>query len=479
MAEESLKHKTKKGIYWTFFNQFSNDGLSFFVGIIMARILSPSDYGITALPSVFLAIAGVLVHSGFGSALIRKPKVTEEDLSTAFYYSWAVGITCYLSLFITAPYIASFFDTPILVSLIRITALTFLWGPLSTPQTVIMRRRLDFKTPARISVVTNIVGAIVGVSCAYLGYGLWSLVAMNVVSSFMGTILRWLAVKWLPKAPFSKESFKYLWNFGNKMMASAFLDQGYKNIAPLLIGKYFSPADLGVYNRAKGYAALPSAQITSMVQTVTFPVLSKMQQDDETLARSYRKMMRVTAFVVFPVMLILSALARPVIILLVTEKWEASIILLKIMCFSLMWYPIHAMNLNLLQVKGRSDLFLRLEIVKKIVSLTILCVALPFGLVAFVSANILGSMISLFINTYYTGKLIHVTYLMQMKDLLPIFILSFTTWVLITVFIQFVDNLWLQLILGSAIGAIVYIALSLIFKFEELKDVKYMFKRNV
>jgi len=478
MAEESLKYKTKKGIYWTFLNQFANDGLAFFVGIVMARILSPEDYGITALPSVFLAVAGVLIKSGFGAALIRKPNLTEEDLSTAFYYSWAVGITCYLSLFLASPLIADFFNQPVLIPLIRVTALTFLWGPLSTPQTVIMRRNLDFKTPARISVVTNIAGAIAGVSFAYMGYGLWSLVAMNIVSSLMGTIQRWLAVKWLPKAPFSKESFKYLWNFGNKMMASSFIDQAYKNIPPILIGKFFSTADLGIFNRAVGYSRLPSTQITSMVQTVTFPVLSKMQDNDEALARNYRKMMRVTAFVVFPVMMLLSALARPVVILLVTAKWESCILLLQIMCFSYMWYPIHAMNLNLLQVKGRSDLFLRLEIYKKIINFLFLCISLPFGLVVFSAAGIFNSVCSLFINTYYTGKLINVSFWMQMKDFLPIFLLSFFVWIVLTVFVQFVDNLWIQLFAGGAIGVALYLAGAVIFKFEELHEAKYMFKRK-
>lgn len=320
MEQENLKHKTKVGLYWSFFNQFANNGLQFVVGIVMARLLSPEDYGITALPAVFMAVAGTLIDAGFSSALVRKPELTEKDLSTSFYYSILVGITCYLTIFIAAPWIAEFYNIPVLEPLIRVTALTFLWGPLSTPQSVILQRRLDFKTPARISVITKIVGSIVGITFAYLGYGLWALVVMGVVSSLLGLIQTWLAVRWLPKEGWSKDSFKYLWNFGNKIIGTYILDQVYENITPIVIGKYYSPAQLGQYNRAQGYADLPSKQVTGMIQGVTFPVLSKLQGDKEKLAEKYRTMIKTLSFVVMPIMLGLSALAYPVVVVLVGEN---------------------------------------------------------------------------------------------------------------------------------------------------------------
>lgn len=476
--EDNLKGKTKKGLYWRFFDQFVNYGMQFCVGIVMARLLSPSDYGITALPAVFMLVAGTIQDGGLGGALIRKPDLTEKDLSTSFYYSICVGIFMYAVLFVAAPWIADFYNTPVLVPLIRVTALGFLWSPLNTPQGVLMKKKLDFKTPAKISVATKAFSAVVGIALAFCGYGLWALVISGVLSSLFSTILNWFAVRWIPKTGWAKSSFKYLWGYGNKMMLSGMLDTLYNNIAPIFIGKYYSPSQLGVYNRAQGYAAMPSQNVTGVISNVSFPVLSQIQNDDERLANNYRRMLRVSAFVIFPIMLMLSALARPLVITMITAKWEGCIILLQIICFSMMWYPIHAINLNLLQVKGRSDLFLRLEIIKKITGLSILCISLPMGLVAFCCGNILSSMISLVINTYYTGKLIHVGYWKQMKDLLPIFSLSFVIWLAIHAVNYFISNMILQIIVGGLLGFVLYIGIAYLMKFSELDDVKYLLNRK-
>lgn len=316
----NLKQQTKKGLYWSFFNQFATNGMQFCVGIVMARLLSPSDYGITALPAVFMAIANILQNGGLSDALVRKTDLREEDLSTSFYYSISMGILMYFSLFSTAPLIADFYDTPILIPLLRVTALGFLWGPLNTSQNVILSRRLDFKTPTKISLFSRIISAGVGIGMAYAGYGLWALVISGLLASLITVFLSWLAVRWIPRTGWSKASFKYLWGYGNKIMMSYGLNTLYENITPIFVAKYYSPADLGVYNRAQGYAALPSQQINGVIQRVTFPVLSKMQDDDEFLARNYRRMLRVSAFIVFPIMMMLSALARPFVILLITEN---------------------------------------------------------------------------------------------------------------------------------------------------------------
>ncbi len=475
---ENLKHKTKKGIYWTFFNSFCNNGLSFIVGVIMARLLSPSDYGITALPAVFIVIANVFIEGGFDSAMIRKKDLTEADLSTAFIYSASVGLFAYFLIFIGAPWIAAFFKEPILTPLVRVTALTFLWSPLATPQTILLNRKLDFKTLARIAIVTKIIGAVIGITMAYVGYGLWALVVMSVVSSFLQFIQMWIAVKWKPSFNWSKESFRYLWGFGNKLMFSRLLDVVYKNITPIFVGKYYSTSDLGIYNRALGYAQLPSQQGTYVIQQVTFPVLSKMQDDDEALARNYRKMLKVSAFVIFPVMTLLAALAKPFIIILVTEKWIESVIYLQLLCFSMMWWPIHSINLNLLQVKGRSDLFLKLEFWKKGIGLTIMALTLPVGLVYFVAAGILNSFITLIINTYYTGKLINVGFLKQMKDIFPTYILSLVAFVVALGVVHLFDNNWVQLIVGGLTGSGLYLGGAFLFKMPELQGIKYMISRK-
>ena len=477
-SKNNLKQQTKKGLYWSFFNQFSNYGMQFCVGIVMARLLSPSDYGITALPGVFLAIAAVFQDSGMAGALIRKPEIEEKDYSTLFLYSIGMGIVMYAALFFASPYIASYFETPVLIPLVRVTALTFLWGPITTVQYVFLKRKLDFKTPTKISIATKIFSAIVGITMAYMGYGLWALVISGVLSGFLNLILIVWAVRWYPRTGWSNESFKYLWGYGNKMLASSLLETAYSNITPLFVAKYYSPADLGVYNRARNYAIMPSQNVTGVIQNVTFPVLSKMQDDDESLARNYRRMLKTTAFVVFPLMMILAGLARPLILTMITAKWEACIILLQLLCFSLMWYPIHSINLNLLQVKGRTDLFFRLEVIKKIIGLSILVVTLPLGLVVFCIGGIISSLVCLAVNTYYTGKLINVGYLKQMRDLFPTLLLSLVLFGVILVINQFISNYLLQILVGGTVGSLVYLGGAFLFKFDELNDVKYMLKRK-
>lgn len=476
--EENLKGKTKKGLYWSFFNQFANYGMQFCVGIVMARLLSPTDYGITALPAVFMSVAMILQEGGLSDALVRKPGLTETDISTAFYYSFGIGIFLYLVLFFAAPFIADFYNTPVLVPLMRVTALGFVWGALGIPQNVILKRKLDFKTPTKISIVTKIFSACVGIGMAYCGYGLWALVISGFLSGLLYLVLICWKVRWFPTTGWSRESFKYLWGYGNKMIASSMLNTLYSNIAPIFIGKYYSPAQLGVYNRAQGYAAMPSQNVTGVISNVTFPVLSKMQDNNEKLAFNYRRMLKVSAFVIFPIMLMLSALARPLVITMITSKWASCIPLLQILCFSMMWYPIHAINLNLLMVKGRSDLFFRLEVIKKLVGVTILFVTLPMGLVAFCYGCILSSMISLVVNTYYTGRMINVGYFKQMRDLAPMFLLSVLMWCCIHVANYFVANMVAQVFVGGIVGFVVYFGTAWLLKFSELDDVKYMLNRK-
>ena len=478
MAETSLRQKTKRGLYWKFAEQFSNYGVQFIIGIFMARLLSPSDYGITALPAVFLAIAGVFTNAGFSDALVRKPELKEEDLSTSFLYSLGVGTLCYIVLFFASPWIAEFYNTPVLKPLMRVTALTFIITPIGVPQSVLLKRELNFKTPAKISVIVRILSGVVGIMLAYYGYGVWALVLSGLFSTIVGLVITLCVVRWLPKTGWSKESFSYLWGYGNKIMASSLLDTVYKNITPLIVGKFYSTADLGVYNRARQYAALPSQNIYSVVREVSFPVLSKSQNDKDRLVIHYRTMIKVSAFVIFPIMMLMAALARPLIITLVTAKWEDCIILLQLLCFSMMWYPVHALNLNILTVSGRTDLLLRLEIIKKIWGLIILCCSLPFGLVAFCAAGILSSIVSVYINTWYTGKFYGFGFKEQMKDLLPTIILGLVMFVSVLGLTYLIHNLILQLVVGFIVGAVIFIVGAYLFKFQEIKEVLYLLNRK-
>ncbi|MCI6511012.1 MAG: lipopolysaccharide biosynthesis protein [Prevotella sp.] len=478
MSEESLKTKTKKGLYWKFADMIAHQGMQFVVGIFMARMLSPEDYGITAIPAVFMAIAGIFASAGFGQAMVRKKELTEADLSTAFYYSTVVGLVIYFILFVSSPYVADFYKVPVLTDLIRVTGLGFIYGPLGTPQSILLQRRLDFATPTKIGIVAKIISGAIGVSMAFYGYGVWALTISAMAAGIFSLLCNCYVVRWYPKTGWSKESFGYLWGYGNKFMASQVIDTVYNNITPMFIGKYYSTGDLGNYNRAQGYAQLPSQTLTGVIQNVSFPVLSKLQDDDAKLVEGYRRMINTTAFVVFPSMMLLAALARPLVIALITPKWLPCVILLQILCFSKMWYPIHAMNLNLLLVKGRTDLFLKLEVIKKIYGIIILVCTLPLGLVIFCCGSIVNCLISLVINTWYNGKLVDFGFLSQMKDLLPIFLLSLFVSGIVLGVTYIIPNEWLQILVGGLVGTVLYVGVAYILKMHELKDVKYLLSRK-
>lgn len=476
MAED-LKHKTKVGIYWTFLNQGAKQILAFVVGIVMARLLSPSDYGITALPAVFISIALLFQEGGFNQALVRKPEVDNKDLSTAFFYSLGVGACCFIVLWLASPWIADFYNTPVLKWILRVSSINFLISPFTTPQWIIITRRLDFKTPTKITITNQIIGSIAGIIAAYYGYGVWSLVISSAVSITVGTFQICYTVRWFPSEKFDRESFKYLWDYGNKMIGANLIDTACRNITPMVLGKYYSTQDLGVYNRANGYAALPAGQITGLLTTVTFPILSKLQGDIDLLRRSYRRMIRLSCFVSFPVFMLLCALARPLVIIMITEKWESCIILLQIMCFANMWWPIQALNRNLMQVMGRSDLYLKVEVYKKAVLIAILCCSLPLGMIIFTSAQILQNMAGLYFNTYYSKKLINLGIWEQSKDFIPSFILSSVMFVGVLLSIYYIDNYWLKLVVGATVGVVIYLGGAILLKFDELNDIKYMLSR--
>ena len=476
MPEESLKDKTKKGLLWTTINSFVNYGIQFAIGIAMARMLSPEDFGIAALPAVFLAIAGVFIDSGFSGAMVRKPELTEQDLSTSLYYSLSVGFVCYIAIFVSSPFIADFYNVPILEELIRWTALSFILTPLTTPQNILLNRRLDFKTPTIIGVVAQICMGICGISLAYYGYGVWALILSSLLSNVINLILKWCVVRWFPSTGWSKESFRYLWGYGNKLVASYLLGHIYENIVPVVVGKYYSTAALGEYNRAQGYCRVAATNTTNIIQQVTFPVLSKIQDDEESLRRNYRRIIRTSAFVIFPLMMLLAALARPLILLMLTEKWEGCILLLQLMCFSMMWYPVHAINLNLLQVKGRTDFFLKLEIIKKSYGLIAMIITLPISIVAVILSGWITNVLSLIVNTYYAQKIIQVGFVRQMKDVVPSLMASFVMFFAILFVDSFLSSYFLQILIGGIFGVLVYLGIVYLFHFPELEDVKYLLK---
>lgn len=478
MSDEGLKGRAFHGILWSSAERFSVQGVQFVIMIVMARLLTPQDYGLIGMLAIFLALSQSLIDSGFSQALIRKQDRTETDNSTVFYFNVVVSALLYAILFAAAPLVADFYKTPELCAVMRVVCLGIVFNSLAVVQRALLTVNIDFKTQAKASVTAACLSGAVGITFACLDFGVWALVWQQLLNLGINTALLWILSRWRPKWVFSWKSFHELFAFGSKLLASGLLDTTYNNIYPIVIGKLFSASDLGHYTRAQHFSQFPSSNVTGVIQRVTYPVLCEIQNDDVRLASVYRKFLKLSAFVVFPLMTGLSAVAKPFITVVIGEQWSFCAQLLQIICFSMMWYPVHSINLNLLQVKGRSDLFLRLEVIKKAFGVLVLCVTVPMGLVAICWGGILSSIVALAINTYYTGKLIRVGFPVQMKDLLPTLLLCFIMFVGIVLTNSFISSNILQFIVGSVVGISLYLSLSRLLKFRELNELISLFKRK-
>lgn len=466
----SLKQKTAKGVLWSTVERFSVQGVQFLIMIVMARLLTPHDYGIIGMLAIFLAVSQSLIDSGFSQALIRKQDRTEIDNNTVFYFNIVVSSLLYIILYFSAPFVADFYDTPQLCPVMRVVCLGIIFNSLAVVQRALLTIRIDFKTQAKAALTAAVTSGVAGIAMAYHGFGVWSLVAQQLLNLGINTGLLWLLSKWRPRLVYSWQSFHELFAFGSKLLASGLLDTIYKNIYPIVIGKLFSASSLGHYTRAHQFSEFPSSNLTGIIQRVTYPVLCEIQDDDERLSNIYRKFLKLSAFVIFPLMVGLSSVAQPFVNIILGLQWDFCGQLLQIICFSMMWYPIHAINLNLLQVKGRSDLFLRLEIIKKILGVSVLFITAPFGLVVMCYGSVFNSLVALAINTYYTGKLINVGFLKQMRDLLPTMALCFATFILVLSVNSFFVGDAAKLCAGVVTGVVFYSLISYVFKFSELKE---------
>ena len=475
MASE-LKQKTVKGLAWSSIQNFANHGIQFLLMLVMARLLGPKEYGIIGLTTVFIAIASTFVDSGFANALIRKKDCSNDDFSTVFIFNLFLSVVCYFILFIIAPFAGDFYNEPILCLILRVLGLMLIFQAFCAVQNTILTKNIDFKKKTKITVSKNIISGLIGLLFAFLGFGVWALVIQSLTASILYSIMLWSTTDWYPSMRFSIKSFKELFGYGSKLLITNLIHITFGQLYPIVIGKFFSPTALGNYSRAHHWGDLGSKNLTGILHSVTFPVLAKIQDDDKRLESIYRRMIRTSCFIVFPVMIGLSAVAHPLTLVAIGKKWEFSAYLLQILCFSLMWNPVTVLNLNLLQIKGRSDLFLRLEIIKKIMSTSILFISIPQGIVAMCYFQILATLIALIINTYYTGKLINVGYFKQMRDIAPTLILSLSMFVVVFTSIHFISNIYIQLVSGIILGIAVYLGGAYIFKYPELKEVLVMYK---
>ena len=477
MQWDSLKGRIVRGVVWSSVERFSVQGVQFLVMLVIAKILTPSDFGLVGMLAIFLAVAQSLIDSGFSQALIRKQDRTERDNSTVFYFNIVASALLYALLHVSAPWVADFYKEPQLCLLMRVLCLVVVVNSFAVVQRAVYTATLNFKTQARASFIAALLSGGVGVCLAMNGCGVWTLVWQQLLNAGINTLLLWVFSNWRPRWLYSWRSFRELFTFGSKLMLSGLLDTLYTNMYSLVVGKVFASASLGFYTQAKHFTQFPSSNITGILQRVTYPVLCTLQDDDERLRKDYRQLLRLSAFVVFPLMCGLAAVAYPLIELVLGKKWVFAATLIVPLCFSGMWYPIHAINLNLLQVKGRSDLFLKLEIIKKVIGVAVLACSIPFGLKFMCYSGIATSIIALMINTYYTGKLINVGFLTQMRDLSATLALSLSMFALVFGVTQCIGNTLLQLSVGVLLGAAFFTSVSCLLEFKEVAHLKSLVKK--
>lgn len=476
----SLKQKTFKGVIWSAVERFSTQGVQFVFSILLARLLTPNDYGMIAMLTIFLAICQTFIDSGFANAVIRKIDRNEKDMATMFFFNIGMSLVCYAIIYFAAPFIASFYKMNELTLILRVLALRLIIQSFATIQATNLTIRIDFKKQAKISLSAAILSGIVGIGFAYKGYGVWALVIQSLFSSTFSSILYWVVVRWHPQCFFNKESFKSLFSYGSKLLISGLLDTIYNNLYPLVIGKFYTPAQLGAFAKADHFSQFPSQNVMRILHRVSFPVLSTLQNDPQRMRSCFLKFINYSALIIFPLMLGLLALSKPMTLLFLTERWSEMIPLLQILCVAMMWYPVHAINLNVLQVLGRSDLFLKLEIIKKILGLTTLLITLPISITAMCVGQIVNSILCLFINTYYSRKFINAGIVEQMKFLFPTLLNSATMAAIILAINSLLpqDKYALQIGIGLTVGTLYYFATNYLFNRNICKEILGLLKKK-
>lgn len=421
MSEGSLKNKTVTGTMWSAVENVTRLGVTFLVSIILARLLSPEEYGLIGILAIFIALFNAIVDSGFTSALIRKQDATDTDYSTVFYINLVLSLFLATILFLCARPIAVFFERSELVTLTRVMSTVVVINAFAIVQRVRTIKAIDFKTQTKITFISSIGSGSIGITMAYMGYGVWALVGQQISTQLLSTILFWIYNKWIPKLIFSWSSFKEMWSFGSKLLASGLIDTAWKEVFQVVIGKCYSPATLGLYTRAKQFADLCSSNLTSVVQRVSYPVLSSIQDDRKRLKLAYKSVIKATMLLTFVLMLGMAACAESMILVLIGEKWLECVPMLQIICTYGMLYPLHALNLNILQVQGRSDLFLKLEIIKKIIAVGPLLLGIFVDIYWMLAGTFVTGIISYYLNAYYSGPFLNYSIKEQVKDILPSF----------------------------------------------------------
>jgi teichuronic acid exporter len=467
----SLRKQAFSGVLWVGVERLGAQLIQMLLFIILARLLTPKDFGLIAMIIVFFEISQSFVDSGMGQALIRQKVITVQDRSTVFWFNLLLSFVFYALLFFTAPLIALFYEQPPLTPLIRVMGLAIIFYGIAIVQRAELTQQLQFKKQAYIQIPAMILSGAVSVILAFLDYGVWALVAQYLLLAFLSSIFLWIASPFKVLFKFNKESFKRLFGFGYKLLLSGLLDTVFSNIYKLVIGKVFSAVTLGLYTQAKKMQTLVSSNLVGIIQKVSYPILSKVNDNPEALKRGYRKVIQSSSFIIFPCILILFVHASPILVYVLGEKWVGATPFLQIVCISGLLYHLHAINLNILKVKGRSDLFLKLEVIKKVNITIAIFIGLEFGIYGLLIGSVISSYVALFINTYYTAKFINYSIFEQIKDITAVLLLSLPMLLIMYLLNYYFEvQSLLMLIVYLIVSVVIYIVSNLIFRTPSFMD---------
>lgn len=480
-GEESLKKKTVRGTFWSAVDNVANQGVTFLVGLVLARLLTPHEYGLIGYIMILVAVFNSIVDSGFSNALIRKKDAEETDYSTAFIFNLAVSLVMVAAMVLVAGPFSRFFKEPQLVPLVRVMSVIVVINALALIQRTRLVKSVDFKTQTKASLISSVSSGAVGLAMAFGGLGVWSLVGQQISRQFINTVCLWILNRWKPTWKFSWSSFRELFGFGWKLLVSGLIDTVWKEIYQLVIGKFYSTSTLGQYTRGKQFSDIFSSNMTSIVQRVSYPVLSSIQDERERMKEGYRKIIRTTMLASFVLLFGLSAVAESLLTVLIGPQWLEAAHYLQIICFAASLYPLHAINLNMLQVQGRSDLFLKLEIVKKIIAVGPLLLGIFIDIDWMLWGSLATSIIAYFLNARYSGTLIGYPIRAQIKDILPSFgvaaAMAACVWPLALLDLRPIWMLLVQLCTGAAVTIGLCEALRLP-EYAEIKDTALGFLRR-
>lgn len=471
MENSNTTNKVFSNFIWRFAERCGAQGVTFVVSIVLARLLDPSVYGTVALVTVFTTIMQVFVDSGMGSALIQKKDADDLDFSSVFYFNIMMCSVLYLIMFVAAPSIAAFYKTPELTSVVRVLSLILIISGVKNVQQAYVSKNMLFKKFFFSTLGGTIGAAIVGITMAYLGFGVWALVAQMLFNTAVDTTILWITVKWRPKKMFSLQRLKGLFSYGWKLLVSSLIDTVYNDLRQLIIGKIYSKSDLAQYNQGKKFPALIVTNINTSIDSVLLPTMSKAQDSANTVKNMTRRAIKTSTYLMMPFMVGLAVCAEPLVRLILTEKWLPCVPFLRIFCFTYAFYPIHTANLNAIKAMGRSDLFLKLEIVKKIVGLAAILSTMWISVMAMAYSLLFTSVLSQIINSFPNKKLLNYSYAQQFKDMLPQICASLFMGVVVYC-VQFLGlNSILTLLIQVPVGVVLYVGISKVFHIDSFEYV--------